>query len=188
MKRLNLVFLLFGIFLLSYIGLTLLLKSLNLYNIYLMSILKFLNLIVIPILFLKWNKYVSLFRYATILLIIINFSVLFIELISGNAALYMLAHHLMPIPIILFLILSIMSHEQFVYGSRVTAFISIMSLILMVRFNGMLAMIMYAQDHDVILGLFRIDNSLYFIISIIIYILNVLVLDAVYEEKMNNWK
>ena len=188
MKRLNLFLVMLGIFILSYVGLTFLLKWLDIYNIYFLSVLKFLCMIIIPILLLRWNQYISTFKYASITLIIIDGFVLLIELFSKNTSLFMLMHHIMPIPVILFLILTIMSNEKFVFGSRVTVFVSAICLILFLRFNGFLAMIMYAQDQDVIHGLLSVDDSLYLIMSIVIFVLNLLILDAVYDEKINNWK
>ena len=193
MKRLKLFLLLFGIFAFGYVGLTFLLKWIGIYNVYAVSIIKFLCSIVIPILFLKWNEHITTFKFASIFLIVLDFTILFIELVSGNTVLYLFMHSLVPIPIILFLVLTIMSHERFIYGSRVTAFVSLISIILVVRFNSFTALIIHGRgslegNADIIMEAFKVDHIYYIIMSIVIYLLSLLMLDAVYEEKIRNWK
>ena len=188
MLRSKLFFSLFGIFFLGYIGSIIILSLLGVSNLLVANIIKFLCLLIMPILFLKWNEYVSIFKFASILLILMNVSVLFIELFSETSVLYILLNGFMPVLIILFVVLCIMSRERFVYGSRVTIFAVILSLILFVRFNP-LATIMVQWIHaDLIIGSIRISHFFYIIMSIIIYLLNLLMLDAVYEEKLKNWR
>jgi len=188
MLRSKLFFSLFGLFFLGYIGSIIILSLLGVSSLFVANISKFLCLLIIPILFMKWNEFVSIFKFASILLIVMNVSILFIELFSETSVLYILLNGFMPVLIILFVILAIMSRERFVYGSRVTIFAVILSLILFVRFNP-LATIMVQWIHaDLILGTVRISHFFYIIMSIIIYLLNLLMLDAVYEEKLKNWR
>jgi hypothetical protein len=193
MQRKKLLILMFGIFAIGYVGLTFMLKWFGIYNVYVVSIIKFLCLIIIPILFLKWNALINTFRLPSIFLILLNVTILYVELISvGNTAEYIFMHGLVPIPILLFLVFTVMSHESFIYGSRVTIFASLMSIILIVRFNFYTALIFsnftVDSNPNILIETFKIDHIYYIIMSIVIYLLNLLMLDAVYEEKIRNWK
>jgi len=193
MQRKKLLILMFGIFTIGYVGLTFMLKWFGIYNVYVVSIIKFLCLIVIPILFLKWNALINTFRLPSIFLILLNVTILYVELISvGNTSEYIFMHGLVPIPILLFLVFTVMSHENFIYGSRVTIFASLMSIILIVRFNFYTALIFsnftVDSNPNILIETFKIDHIYYIIMSIVIYLLNLLMLDAVYEEKIRNWK
>jgi len=193
MQRNKLFILMFGIFAIGYVGLTFMLKWFGIYNVYVVSIIKFLCLIIIPILFLKWNALINTFRLPSIFLILLNVTILYVELISvGNTAEYIFMHGLVPIPILLFLVFTVMSHESFIYGSRVTVFASLMSIILIVRFNFYTALVFsnftVDSNPNILIETFKIDHIYYIIMSIVIYLLNLLMLDAVYEEKIRNWK